>query len=639
MGTISKRVGVVADGRLYADVSLSYSEASKDIASNSSVINWTVHASQIPCNSFGFAGTSRNSACTIKAYINGTCVISRSLGLIRMANSNSWSQSGSIRVTHNTDGNKSISISLQIDRGGGNYNGDPWTYGSASGSASLKLSFIARASSISCPSLTLGSAATIKITRASPSFTERIRYSFGNASGEITPGTDKGSVSWAPPLSLASQIPKATSGTGTLSCDTYYEGKCIGTKSIQVRFNLPSSIKPSLSSISAVPVHPSAISNWGIFVQTKSKAKLTVNGAQGAYGSTITGYTIKGGGFQGNSSSFETGLLNKSGEISFEAIVTDSRGRKSDPKTIKISVVPYSQPVLSKYSAVRCLANGTPADEGTCVLGNITFSYSSCSGKNAVTTSVRYRRSGTTSWTDAKTSFSSGKAFVFGNAAISAETSYDIELSIKDAFGTVTIYEMVSTAEVLMDFKAGGKGIAIGKVSEKENAFELNQNWNAYFHGKEILDLLEAKVVYLEQRMQKLYPIGSIFTSTTDDDPADLMGFGKWEKFAAGRVLIGADGKTYKSGSTGGASTHKITADEMPNHVHPLSSDNLAHAFAWGGKDKTVHIPTNVAAGNGSGNNLNAKQGEWSHTSGTGGGKAMSLMQPYLVVNFWKRTS
>ncbi|WP_304683987.1 DUF859 family phage minor structural protein [Ileibacterium valens] len=637
MGTISKRVGVVADGRLYADVSLSYSEASKDIASNSSVINWTVHASQIPCNSFGFTGTNRNSACTIKAYINGICVISRALGLIRMTNSNSWSQSGSIRVTHNTDGNKSISISLQIDRGGGNYGGDPWTYGSTSGSASLKLSFIARASSISCPSLTLGSNATIKITRASSSFTERIRYSFGKASEEITPGTDKGSVSWTPPLSLASQIPKATSGTGALYCDTYYEGKCIGTKSIQVRFNLPSSVKPSLSSISAVPVNPSAISSWGIFVQTKSKAKLTVNGAQGAYGSTITGYTIKGGGFQGNSSSFETGLLNKSGEISFEAIVTDSRGRKSDPKTVKISVVPYAQPVLSKYSAVRCLANGTPADEGTCVLGNITFSYSSCSGKNTVTTSVRYRRSGTTSWTDTKTSFSSGKAFVFGNAAISAETSYDIELSIKDAFGTVTIYEMVSTAEVLMDFKAGGKGIAIGKVSEKENAFELNQNWNAYFHGKEIQDLIKALIASEYKTVaNRIYPVGSIYISISPTNPGSLFG-GTWVQISQGRFLLG-ESTSYPAKSTGGESSHKLSGDEMPSHNHHLSNDSTAHSWAWGGSGKTVNTQVDAAGGNGSGNKVNTKQGEWNSTAYSGGGKAHNNMPPYFVAYMWERT-
>lgn len=617
MGTISKRINVVADSRLYADVSFSFSEASTDIASNTSTINWSVSAAQVGGSVIYFSGTNRTGACAILCYINGTCVCNHAFGLLRYDDNNKWSTSGSIKVPHNTDGNKTISVSLQINRGGGNYSGDPWTYSSASGSSTMKLSFIARASSISCGALTMESAGEIKITKATSSFTSTIRYVFGSASGTIASGSSATSVSWTPPISLASQIPKATSGTATLYCDTYYSGKLIGTKSIQVKISIPSSIKPTLKSVTAVVSNPDEIKNWGLYIQSKSKAVITINGAAGVYGSTITGYTIKGGGFQGNAQTLTTGLLNSSGDITFTGTVTDSRGRVSDEGSVKVSVVPYSVPVISKYSSLRCVAAGTESDEGACVLGNVTFAYSTCSGKNTISTSVQYRKQGASSWTDAKKTFESAKAFVFGDALISAESTYEIRYSIKDAFGTVSVLDIVSTAAVLMDFKAGGTGIAIGKVSEKENSFEVNPKWEAYFHGKELLALIRDEV----------YPVGSIFLSVNSTNPGTLFG-GTWVQISQGRFLLG-ESSSYAVKSTGGEVTHTLTVDEMPSHAHDFYGFNINNSVLTG---SDAHV-SGLDAGHG-----------YKYTSdkgmiAAGGGKAHNNMPPYFVCYMWQRTA
>lgn len=53
-----------------------------------------------------------------------------------------------------------------------------------------------------------------------------------------------------------------------------------------------------------------------------------------------------------------------------------------------------------------------------------------------------------------------------------------MKYTLTDAFTTVTILDTVSTAAVLMDFKAGGKGIAIGKVAEKDNTLEIAMTTN-----------------------------------------------------------------------------------------------------------------------------------------------------------------
>ena len=134
-------------------------------------------------------------------------------------------------------------------------------------------------------------------------------------------------VAWTPPLSLASQVPDAVSGTCTITCVTYSGDTKIGTKTCTLKLSVPASVKPSISSLTAECIDGTVSSSWGIYVQSKSRARLAVNGAAGIYGSSIVSYSISGGGFAGSAASFTTGYLNSYGSITFTATVTDSRGK------------------------------------------------------------------------------------------------------------------------------------------------------------------------------------------------------------------------------------------------------------------------------------------------------------------------
>lgn len=75
------------------------------------------------------------------------------------------------------------------------------------------------------------------------------------------------------------------------------------------------------------------------------------------------------------------------------------------------------------------------------------------------------------------------------------------------------------------------------------------------------------------------WPIGSIFTTTSNADPAALMGFGKWKK-VPGRLIMGAGAgtdvngivKSFGVGDEGGEYQHRISVDELPNHTHELGA-------------------------------------------------------------------
>ena len=602
-------------------VKLSWSLSSQSVENNQSTLSWSITG----------AGSASGWVMTggFKAVINGTTVYSTSTDTrIQLYNGTSVA-SGTTKITHNADGTKSFSLSIEAG---------VYTYAvSVTASGTHTLDTIPRASTVSATNTNLNSASTITITRASSSFTHTLTYSFGSTTGTIVSKTTSTSVSWTPALTLANQIPNAVSGTCTITCDTYNGSTKIGSKTCTLTLTVPASVKPTMTSVTATRVDGDVPAAWAIYVQNKSKATVTINGAAGAYGSTISSYSISGGGYSSTASSFTTGLLAASGTITFTAKVTDSRGRVSDAKTVSISVVAYSAPSFSSYISQRATSAGVINDDGTYIRGLISFSYATCSSKNTITCATYYKKSSATSWTNANKSFSSGTAFTFGGGAISTESSYDVKYTITDAFTTITIIDMVSTASVLMDFKAGGKGIAIGKVSEKDKTLEIADSWELEVHGKKLIDYI--------------YTIGSIYLSVNSTSPATLFG-GSWTQLKD-RFLLGA-GSTYSSGATGGAATHKLSVAEMPSHAHDtpffnnmtnngeMKSDFIgvfgkgvtaSQALKDTGQTSTMEMwwinQTNTAEGN-----------EWAYlTSAKGSGSAHNNMPPYLVVYMWKRTA
>ena len=612
----------------------------KNISANTSTV--TAKAYLVNDWSLSIYGRSDNSIT-----INGTAQIYESPAV----NGTGTHLLGTVTqtVNHNSDGTKSLTMSAVFyirATLSGTY------YESITASANITLDSIARASSVSTPNATMGSATAIAISRAMTSFTHTLTYTFGTAAGTIATKTTSTSVSWTPPLSLASQIPKAVTGTCTVTCTTYNGSTKIGSKTCTLTLTVPASIKPTITSLTAARVDGAVPGTWGIYVQTKSKATLTINGAAGSYGSTISSYSITGGGYTSTASSFTTGFLNTSGTVTFTATVTDSRGRVSAAATVSISVVAYSPPSFASYLSQRCLSNGTVNDDGTYIRGLVSYSYASCSSKNTITRATYYKKASDTAWTNANAAFSSGTAFTFGGGNISTETSYDIKYTLTDAFTTIAIQDIVSTAAVVMDFKRGGKGVAVGKVSEKDNTFEVAEDWDVRVYGKLLKD-------YIQSFIKTLYPVGSIYMSVNATNPSAYFG-GTWVAWGAGRVPVGintADGNFNTVEKTGGAATVTLTTAQMPAHTHTFTGSSAttsskgAHTHnvgrdgdgASGSSTYTVHSAGVSGAGGTSPTN---SAGAHTHTltakgtnANTGGGGAHSNLQPYIVCYMWKRTA
>lgn len=328
--------------------------------------------------------------------------------------------------------------------------------------------------SLSAATVEMGKSVTINTPAVNSAYRHTLRYSFGGASGTIA--TDiASSVSWTPPVSLANQIPSATAGSGTIYCDTYSGSTLLGTKSVSITLTVPGSVVPSAGTLSAALAEDT--SGTGLYVKGMGKAKLTLSGASGAYGSSITSYTITGGGWTATNSALTTGTLASAGNITFTVTVTDSRGRKAST-TRTISVIDYTKPGVAVCDVYRCDADGNRKKAGTYFAVEINASYSAITG-NTLSITARYKKQSESSYGTATNVTNNGKT-VIGGGNIGASTTYDVLVTVADKYNSLSIPRTLSTKSVLQSFKRSA-GAAIGKVAELANWLDVA--WNTRIRG------------------------------------------------------------------------------------------------------------------------------------------------------------
>lgn len=158
-----------------------------------------------------------------------------------------------------------------------------------------------------------------------------------------------------------------------------------------------------------------------------------------------------------------------------------------------------------------------------------------------------------------------------------------------------------------------------------------------------------------------MWPIGSIFMTVDARNPSDILGFGNWDKFAAGRVIMGTGttsdinnvSKTFVNEAKGGEFAHTILEEEVPEHTHKLkevaTNKDGAHRHAY--KQLQISSPSpdtkhdGQIAQYGMTTYHTETDGDHSHKveggtdGGSGKGKAMSIIQPYIACNIWVRKS
>ena len=229
--------------------------------------------------------------------------------------------------------------------------------------------------------------------------------------------------------------------------------------------------------------------------------------------------------------------------------------------------------------------------------------------------------------------------------------------------------------------------VTITNTNKTKNALNEKVVSNIEYGNSSINDI-EQRLEELENTtnnlLDKIYPVGSVYISTTDDTIEKVQNRfgGTWEKYSEGRTIIG-DGTTtdesgnalvYNANQIGGNTSKNITlsVNNLPAHTHTYSKSNTAtdsHILTVSEMPKHNHVVQYAFAGSSGGGNVITisgypvpnKSGEYNvgdvsysgeskghthnitltttNTSSVGKGEALNLdiQNPYIVTYIYKR--
>lgn len=369
-------------------------------------------------------------------------------------------------VSHDSDGTAKVTATVRLQTN--------ISAGTITKTASKTLTTIPRASTPTLSgTLALGNTLTIRTNRKSTAFTHTLKWSWAGHSGIIAEDVGA-STTWTPDTeTMAPWLTDAASATLTITCNTYSGSTLIGTKTKTYTLSIPSTIVPTIATPTASDAS-GYLQVYGAFVQSKSSVNVTAS-ATGAYGSTITGYaatvsgkTVKATG--GGEKTLAIGAIEEQGTLAVKVTATDSRGRTASAE-IQITVASYAAPSIDASAFRVNQQTGEEYDESDVIRVSASGAVHDVNGKgiNASTVEISSKLSTAEEW-DEEAELAQGQTFSVTKdlTGKSNANRYDIMVTVTDSFGsTATILLEIMTAQPIMDFRAGGDGVAVLGIADR----------------------------------------------------------------------------------------------------------------------------------------------------------------------------
>lgn len=599
-----------AEGRYYT-FTYSYSQ---DTAKNTSTMNWTLSCA---------GGVSWYAERTLILNIDGDKVVNKSDRVVRYAGNIA---SGTKTFTHDSSGNKSISVSIQAAVETSNI--------TCSGSKTITFDQIKRKSTFgSITGSTIGEKVTININRNNSSFTHSLWYKVTKNGEWVKAVTNVAtSGSFTLPLSICEKIPNNDSIYIGLCIQTWNGSTEIGNVYSSINAKVPSSAVPSISfSLSDTKGYSST---YGGYVQNISELKIATTASAKNYASikSITIKTTVNGSTSTHYGDNVTISLPTTGTWTISVTATDSRGKSTTASSQSISVIAYNNPVITALSAQRTDSSGNATSNGSYIKVTFSATATNLNSKNTTTFQVKYKKKSANSYTTTTLPSYQNKYSVSGGSYIfQAETSsgYDIQLIVVDKFKTVIAQTSGSSVLKVFSFFKKGLGIAFGKVAEKEGVADFD--WTIHANKGLLVNGTDINAM-----IQKLYPIGHIIMSANSANPSTYLGFGTWVEWGSGRVPVGVNASDTDFNTvekTGGSKTVNIEHQ----HTESVGADS-GKMYLSAGKDGGLWgsnvVVANAMSWNGTANNGTIRV-NYTQKSLSGG---KTIVQPYITCYMWKRT-
>lgn len=329
---------------------------------------------------------------------------------------------------------------------------------------------------------------TMTISKADSTFTHQIKWQdSGGHSSTVNVGSGTTSTFTIP----------ANWSTGSASAILYtYNGSTlVGSKTYSFTITIDGSVVyPTTGTLGVTLVQSQYVpSNWGVYVKGLSKVTLDVNSASAGTQASFSNITLAcGSQIQSttNTKSFTTGELAETGQLQCTGRVTNNFGNSASAAAQTITVYDYFDPQISKVLAYRCVSaqDATPDETGHYIAVSAQVAFASVNSKNSlITLTAQYKKANATTWSTG-VAIANGQTTIIGDGTtITGEDTYEVRIVAIDAVqnlkGTYSHKEVAALiADSIIHILNGGLNVSIGKEGSRQNALEINEDWDIY-HG------------------------------------------------------------------------------------------------------------------------------------------------------------
>ena len=467
---------------------------------------------------------------TLYCGIDGTSYSQGITSSQKITNSGIYLFEKTVNIYHNGDGAKSIWVSAYISHERVTSSDQGFT---------VTLDTIPRRSTITGISGDwFGDPMTVTIDRKSSSFNTDV---YVRANGEwqnVVWHSSDTSISFTLPIDLANNVTTSTECTGQVKIVTNNGDTYIGEDVWDKWMGVPGWIAPSISGVS-LDTDTQVNGRW-MFAQYKSKLKVTTT-CGGSYSSWITSIRVLFDGTYYWGGEVWTNTINNYGRRSVEVTVWDSRGR-STTWSGYIDVEWYGNP-WGTLEAYRCTADGTRDDvNGTYVRVIYSGDKAYLAGANTFSLTIDSRETNY-EWSSARVSTSTPTSWasaIIGDGHFDLDKTYQIRLRVADWYTTTTKIVPISTSKVLLDFKAGGTGLGVGRVATEDDMTQFATGVQI-FAGRNNNPGIGADLIFKNcgNKAQDIGVCGATpdsdallniyrFTSSEEGDPMTIWKIDKW---------------------------------------------------------------------------------------------------------------
>ena len=436
-------------------LSIQFSPGQQDIVNNQSymAVYLSVHAS----NGYYAEHTNGTGVLTVNGVnypfsghyrVNGSSQVIHSVGV--------W-------VPHNPDGSKTLYASASFDTR---------VVGVLTASNSATLTTIPRASSptTSKSTVTFGESFDIYTHRKSTAFTHDVYVGVNNDINSLIKIADKipTDTTWTLPVDWKNKFPDSSVKL-LVRVYTFNGNTNLG------RIDAPLvTVKPSSDMLPECNISVSDttinFNRYGGFVKGQSKLKITLNNTF-KYGATLNSQSISINGVQHQGGSQTVDTIDN--QVNILGKVTDSRnGTTISNKTI--NVLDWYIPIIESAKVERCKENGEIDGNGDYIKVIYAINIADVNSKNTKALTIELKKQNESNGITKNVPLSLYKSNGSIILPCSSDYAWDISLRLKDAFAESIYTQLIATGFTLMDFHNSGRGMAIGKVSEKSEVLDVN---------------------------------------------------------------------------------------------------------------------------------------------------------------------